>query len=204
MDYKKIENEEELRSIIGYPSEMVKRKVLNHLDEHCLNFISKAPFLTISTSDLSGYCDVSPRGDGAGFVQVLNEKQFVIPERPGNKRMDTLVNILSNPQVGLLFFIPGLGETLRVNGKASLVRDDALLEKLTANGRKPLVAIKVEVEECFIHCAKAFIRSQLWSPSSWLDKEHLPKGAKILASHAKLSTEEVSGALEESYTQRLY
>ncbi|WP_394239546.1 pyridoxamine 5'-phosphate oxidase family protein [Niallia oryzisoli] len=203
----KIESEEELRSIIGYPSELVKRKVITHLDDHCKDFISHSPFLVISTSDDAGYCDVSPRGDMPGFVVVLDEKHLVIPERPGNKRSDTLRNILSNSKAGLLFLIPGLGETLRVNGKASLVKDEQLLDRMAVKGKKPLLGICIEVEECFIHCAKAIIRSGLWKPESWSDKALLPNASKILADHVKLpgaTAESIESSLEEDYKTELY
>lgn len=202
-----VETEEELRSIIGFPSELVKRKVISNIDHHCYDFISKSPFLVISTCDNYGFCDVSPRGDMPGFVRVLDNKHLIIPERPGNKRIDSMRNILLNPKVGLLFFIPGLGETLRVNGKASLVKDDDLLEKMAVKGRKPIVGIGVEVEESFIHCAKALKRSKLWETSSWANKETLPSAAKILFEHTKIpntSVEIINERLQESYTKRLY
>lgn len=204
---KKIETEEELRSIIGSPSELVKSKAISYIDHNCLEFISKSPFLVISTSDQLGFCDVSPRGDKIGFVQVLGENRLIIPERPGNKRIDSLLNILSNPRIGLLFFIPGLGETLRVNGKAAIVTDDELLEKMTYKGKKPALGIGVEVEECFIHCAKAFKRSGLWDINTWSDKTSLPSAAKILYEHSMLSNtsiESIQESLEESYSKRLY
>lgn len=202
-----IQTIEELREITGNPSELVNNKVISYLDEHCRDFITKSPFLTISTADEFGSCDVSPRGDAAGFVYVLNEKQLIIPERPGNKRMDSMRNILSNPNIGLLFLIPGLGETLRINGKASVIHDEELLEKMAVNGKSPLLGISVDVEECFIHCAKAFKRSELWNPETWADKEELPKGAKILAAHAKLPNvdeEAIGKILEKSYRDTLY
>ncbi|WP_077622366.1 pyridoxamine 5'-phosphate oxidase family protein [Sediminibacillus massiliensis] len=202
-----IQTEEELRSIIGFPSELVNNKVITYLDNHCLEFISKSPFVVISTSDEFGFCDVSPRGDKTGFVQVLSENQLVIPERPGNKRIDSMRNILSNERIGLLFFIPGLGETLRVNGKATLVTDDELLKNMSFKGKKPLLGIGVEVEECFIHCAKAFKRSGLWEPNSWTDKALLPSAAKIIFEHAKLpntSVDSIQKRLEEGYSKRLY
>jgi uncharacterized protein len=203
----KVETEEELRSMMGTPSELVKRKAISYLDQNCLEFIANSPFLVISTSDESGFCDVSPRGDQAGFVQVPSEKHLIIPERPGNKRMDSLRNILTNPRIGLLFMIPGLGETLRVNGKAMLVKDEELLGEMAVNGRKPLIGIGVEVEECFIHCAKAFIRSGLWKPDSWPDQTKLPSPAKMLLEHTKLphaTKESIQDSLEESYAKRLY
>lgn len=202
-----IKSEEELRSIIGTPSELVKNKVITHLDHHCIDFISKSPFIVLSTSDNNGYCDASPRGDQPGFVQVLNEKQLIIPERPGNKKIDSLTNILSNPKIGLLFFIPGLGETLRINGYATIVKDEKLLMKMAVRGKTPLLGIGVEVEECFLHCAKAFKRSGLWEPNTWADKTELPTPAKILLEHAKLpnsSVESIQKRLEDGYKNRLY
>ncbi|QOR68276.1 pyridoxamine 5'-phosphate oxidase family protein [Cytobacillus suaedae] len=204
---KVIKTQDELSGFFGEPSDLVKSKVIDYLDHHCLDFISRSPFLVISTSDNYGKCDVSPRGDHPGFIKIIDEKRFLIPERPGNKRMDSLYNIISNPHAGLLFVIPGLQETLRINGKASLIQDEDLLEEMAVNGRKPLIAIAIEVEECFIHCAKAFKRSGLWQPSTWPPAESLPSAAKILSAHAKttnLTVEEVEERLKESYSQRLY
>jgi uncharacterized protein len=209
LDYfkNKVENEAELRSIIGFPSELASKKVISYIDRHCAEFIAKSPFLVMSTADEHGFCDVSPRGDKAGFVHVLNEKQFIIPERPGNKRLDSLRNILSNPKIGLLFFIPGLEETLRVNGRAVIVKDEELLEEMAIKGKTPLLGIGVEVEDCFIHCAKALKRSGLWDTGSWPAKDTLPSAAKILFEHAKLpdsTVDTIQKSLEESYTKRLY
>ncbi|RTR35721.1 pyridoxamine 5'-phosphate oxidase family protein [Robertmurraya yapensis] len=199
-----ITTEEELHELMGYPSELVKRKVISALDEHCQKFIAKSPFLVISSSDDFGNCDVSPRGDEPGFIYIENEHRLVIPERPGNKRMDTLRNILKNPRVGLIFFIPGLGETLRVNGKASITKNANILEKMAARGKAPIVGIRVEVEECFIHCAKAFKRSKLWEPQMWLEKDDLPTASEILFAHSKFtSATEIEERLQESYTKRL-
>ncbi|MBR9776749.1 MAG: pyridoxamine 5'-phosphate oxidase family protein [Cytophagales bacterium] len=202
-----IETLEELRGVMGFPRELVQKKSINFIDEHCKSFIGKSPMLFISTANKEGSCDVSPRGDPAGFVDVLDEQYLVIPERPGNKRCDSLVNILSNPQVGLIFIIPGLKETLRINGKAILIRDKDLLQKYQVNGKNPEIGIIVEVEECFIHCAKAFLRSKLWEPEAWPDKEQFPFVAKVLADHinsSNFSKEEIQNVLEESYKKRLY
>jgi uncharacterized protein len=202
-----IETEEELRALLGFPSELVKNKVISQLDVHCRDFISKSPFLVMSTSNSHGECDASPRGDMPGFVHVLEEKRLVIPERPGNKKMDSLRNIITNPKVGLIFFIPGLGETLRVNGKAAIIKDEELLEEMAVKGKKPLLGIGIEVEECFIHCAKAFKRSKLWETGSWLENGLLPSAAKILSDHAKLpghSDRVIAERLQVSYTERLY
>ncbi len=202
-----VSNEEELRSLLGQPSKLASRKVISYLDQHCRNFIAKSPFLLLATADSSGLCDASPRGDAAGFVLVLDDNHLVIPERPGNRRVDSLRNILSNPRVGLLFVIPGLEETLRVNGMASVIRDQELLEQMAVNGRSPVLGIGVKVEECFLHCAKAFKRSGLWSPDSWPDQDSLPIPARMLADHAKLpgvDADNVASLLHESYTKRLY
>ncbi|MFS0820305.1 pyridoxamine 5'-phosphate oxidase family protein [Bacillus sp. 1P02SD] len=202
-----VETEEELRSIIGFPSELVENKGITYIDHHCKEFISKSPFVVLSTSDKFGFCDVSPRGDQPGSVLVLNEKQLIIPERPGNKRIDSLRNILSNPKIGLLFLIPGLGETLRINGYATIVKDEELLGEMAVKDKRPLLGIGVEVEECFIHCAKAFKRSGLWNPNTWADKARLPSASKILFEHAKLpnsTVESIQERLDESYTKRLY
>ncbi|WP_433747406.1 pyridoxamine 5'-phosphate oxidase family protein [Falsibacillus pallidus] len=202
-----VKSEAELRAIVGSSSELVRKKVITYLDHNCIEFISQSPFLVLSTSDDSGYCDASPRGDKPGFVHVLNERQMVIPERPGNKRIDSLRNILVNPKVGMLFLIPGLGETLRVNGTATIVKDEELLKEMAVGDKVPLLGIGVEVEECFIHCAKAFRRSGLWEPDTWAAKNELPSAAKMLFEHAKLSdssVEEIHNRLEEGYRDRLY
>lgn len=197
----------ELRTLFGEPSELAKRKVISFIDEHCHDYIAKSPFLVLSTSDENGYTDASPRGDAPGFVLVLDKNRIVIPDRPGNKRMDSLKNILANPRVGLIFLIPGMLETLRVNGKASLTREPVLLERMKAGGKNPLIGIVVEVEECYIQCGKALKRSGLWNPDSWADSSTLPSGAEILAAHSKLpgTTEaDIKERLEEGYNKRLY
>lgn len=198
---------EEFRSFIGEPSQRAANKVIPFIDEHCRDFISKSPFLSLATSNSEGQCDVSPRGDAPGFVTVLDEQHLFIPERPGNRRMDSVQNIITNPNIGLLFFIPGLGETLRINGKAYICRDPELLEKSIVNGRAPLFGIGVEVKECYVHCAKAFIRSELWNPDSWLAKEALPSAPQMLVAHTKIpnvTADQVAKELQEGYTNRLY
>jgi uncharacterized protein len=206
LDYT-IESFEDLRRLFGEPSELAKRKVISFIDDHCRNYIAQSPFLILSTSDKAGYCDSSPRGDSPGFVLVLDEKRFVIPDRPGNKRMDSLRNVLSNPHVGLLFLIPGMSETLRVNGKASLTLEPDILARMAAGGKKPLLGIVIEVEECFIQCGKALKRSNLWNPDSWADSDSLPSGAEILAAHSKLpgtTAEELENRLADGYKNKLY
>ena len=202
-----LSSEAEIRDLLGYSSEIVKRKAIHHLDIHCRNFISMSPLLFISTSDDQGSCDVSPRGDAPGSVLVLDEQHLVIPERPGNRRNDSLRNILLNPRIGMIFIIPGLEETLRVNGKACVIKDENILERMKSRDKQPLLGIGVEVEECFIHCAKAFKRSRVWDNQSWTDNDDLPSIPAILKDHVNSSefTEEViRKGLEESYEKRLY
>ena len=197
----------EFRFAIGNPSPRATNKVISFIDEHCIDFISNSPFLSLATSNADGQCDVSPRGDAPGFVQVLNEKHLFIPERPGNRRMDSAHNIITNPNIGILFLIPGLGETLRINGKAYICRDPELLEKCMVNGKLPLFGILVEVKECYVHCAKALIRSQLWKPNSWLPKETLPSASEMLVAHTNIpnvTAEQVGKELNEGYSNRLY
>ena len=198
---------EEFRSFIGQPSQRAANKVISFIDLHCRNFISMSPFLTMATSNSEGKCDVSPRGDFPGFVSVLDEHHLFIPERPGNRRMDSAENIFTNPNIGLIFFIPGLGETLRINGKAYISRDPELLENNSVNDRAPLFGILVEVEECYAHCAKALIRSKLWNPDSWLAKNKLPSVPHMLVAHSKtpnVTAEQVAKELQEGYKTRLY
>lgn len=202
-----IDTEDELRSLFGTPSHLVNNKVISKIDHHCRDFISKSPIIFLATSDSSGFCDVSPRGDAAGFVLVVDDKHLVIPERPGNRRFDTLRNIIENPRIGLIFIIPGLEETLRINGKAKIIKDKEILQRLEAHGKVPIIGIGVEVEEGFIHCAKAFKRSNLWNNNYWLNKDSLPKPAVILAEHAKnlkMTEEDIMKAMKESYEKRLY
>ena len=202
-----ISTKEELCSLVGTPSDLALHKVISELDEHCRHFISQSPFLFMSTSDQTGRCDVTPRGDAPGFVLIPNNKCLVIPERPGNRRMDSMCNIIENPHVGLIFLIPGLEETLRINGRACIVRDESLLSQMQVKGRSPLLGIGIEIEECFIHCAKAFKRSNLWTNKSWPKKEELPSIPNMLAAHIKrpaIDAKFIEQSLAESYTNKLY
>lgn len=194
---------EELISIGGKPGNLAVNKVIHFLDEHCVSFISHSPLLFLSTSSESG-SDVSPRGDTPGFVKVFDEKHLLIPERPGNKRMDSLRNILDNPNIGLLVLVPGREETLRINGKASVVKDHSLLEQCEAFGNIPSLGIGVEVIECFIHCGKALKRSHLFEKQYWPSLGNMPVVAKMLSDHAKIEEAAVSNSLLESYKHRLY
>ncbi len=180
-----VTSEGELRDLLGSPSERAVKKDIALLDEHCRAFIARSPFLVLSTSNGKGQCDVSPKGDAPGFVRVLDDRRLVIPDRPGNKRLDGMRNLLQNPHVGTIFLVPGREETLRVNGRAWIVRDEELLGSLVAQGKRPRLALVVEVEECFFHCAKAFRRSQLWDSTQWEDRAALPSMARVLFDQLK-------------------
>lgn len=172
---------ETLRAIVGgEPSEVARRKELAALDVHARAFIARSPFLLLGTAGAAGRCDVSPKGDAPGFVRVLDDRHLAIPDRPGNKRLDGMRNILANPQVGIIFLVPGNDFTLRVNGRAVITRDPALLAALEAQGKVPLMAIGVEVEEVFLHCARSFRRGRLWDPASWPGADVLPSMPCIL------------------------
>ncbi|MGH6912239.1 MAG: pyridoxamine 5'-phosphate oxidase family protein [Geminicoccales bacterium] len=176
-----ITSEEGLRARFKAPSELSLRKELDHLDHNCRRFIALSPFLCLATSRKDGMADNSPRGDAPGFVQVLDERTLLIPDRPGNNRLDSLANIVHNPQVGLLFFIPGVTETLRVNGRARLVTRRELLERFTVRERAPAAAILVETQEVFLHCSKALIRSRLWQEDAKVDRKALPSLGQMIA-----------------------
>ena len=203
----RVTSREELREIVGEPTDLVVRKQLAALDPHCRAFIARSPFVLVGTATASGTCDVSPRGDRPGFVQVLDERTLVIPERPGNRRTDTLGNILDNPRIGLLFVIPGVEETLRVNGSACIVRDEEILERTAHQGKRPRVAIAVGVEEAFLHCAKAFKRSHLWDTATWAGRGELPSLARMVldqVENAGTTVEALERRLEDDYATRLY
>ena len=178
-----ITQEAELRDAFGWPSERAVNKQLERLDHHCRAIIEKSPFLLLGTSDNAGRCDVSPKGDFPGFVRVLDDSTIAIPDLPGNNRLDTLMNMLGNPQVGLIFMIPGMNETLRINGKVRLVRDAEFLESMAYQGKLPKLAIIVDIEEVFTHCPKAFLRSKLWSEENRIQRSELPSFAEILKDH---------------------
>lgn len=203
---KTITTEEELREVMGYPSEIVTKKTINYIDEHCKNFIEKSPFITIATSDLNGNFDVSPKGDPAGFVKILNDKTLAIPDRPGNRKADTLRNIIQNPHLGLIFLIPGIKETLRVNGEAKVVTDEKVLELLSCQGKRPSFAIIVNVKEAFMHCAKCIIRSNLWINVDDTQERPVPSLAKPLVDHGKLDItyEELDDMIKDDEKTNLY
>ena len=202
-----VTEEKDLRALLGTPSDIAVRKQISRLDMHCRAVIAHAPFVVLATAGADGRCDVSPKGDPAGFVRVLDDTHLAIPDRPGNKRLDGMRNILANPHVGLLFLVPARGETLRVNGRACITRDADLLATMAVDGKVPSLAIGVEVEEVFLHCAKAFKRSGLWEPSRWPDLADLCSSAKMFHDQVPtpgMTVEDFERRLETGYRTGLY
>jgi PPOX class probable FMN-dependent enzyme len=195
----------QLREIIGEPSSLTAKKVLRELDQMAIDFISRSPFLVLGTADAEGNLDVSPKGDGPGFVAVEDANTLLVPDRRGNKLLFTFRNILANPQVAMIFMIPGTEETLRVSGIAELTADPSLLTRLSARGTPAQLAIRVAVRECFFHCAKAFIRSQLWKPESWNAPVRISWGkylAEKTGAGAEVATK-IDRAVEQDYKNNL-
>jgi len=207
-----VASEDELRGNYGEPMDIALMKQLGKLDAHCKDFISRSPFLCIGTSAADGKADVSPRGDPPGFVQVLDDNTIFIPDRPGNNRLDTMSNIVANPDVGLLFLIPGFEDALRVNGKAKLVKDEKILERCAVNRKVPTMGIMVEINEAYLHCAKAVRRSKLWKAESQQDRKEMPTLAQMIleqvATPEKQPTEEEikegDEFVEDNYKTGLY
>lgn len=183
-----------LRALYGEPSIRAASKVLSRLDAHCRAFIGLSPFCVLATAAADGSADCSPKGDAPGFVRVLDDETLLIPDRPGNNRVDSMSNVVENPNVGLIFFVPGMNETLRINGKAGITTDGALLEPLSVNGKRPRTGLVVKVEEAFLHCAKALMRSKLWDPERRIDRESFPSLGRILADQTGVQPPEAAEA----------
>ena len=190
----------QLEELLGTPSSLVLRKKLGQLDEHMRTFISLSPFMLLATTNTIGQCDVSPRGDPNGFVQILDERTLILPERPGNRLVDSLRNIIEQPQVGLLFMIPDRCETLRVNGEAYIIRDENIRLSLSVQGKPPPLAIAVNIEECFIHCARSLLRAKLWQPESWGNPDKLAGIAQMIVDQVQLTDVDVE-ELQASYDE---
>ncbi|MGC5247378.1 MSMEG_1061 family FMN-dependent PPOX-type flavoprotein [Gordonia sp. DT219] len=206
-----ITTEEQLRAIVGEPAEMVVKKVKSALEPVHIEWLSASPMVFVATSDGAGRMDVSPKGDPPGkVVHVLDERTIVIPERPGNKRVDGYLNVLANPHVGTIAIVPGRGDTLRINGTARIVDCDHrdgddrggpdYFDELAVKGRRPILALEITVEEVFFHCAKAFLRSDLWHPETW-HPDDLPSTAQLTK---KLMPELDEAALEQRYAESNY
>lgn len=201
-----ISTEEQLREVLGTPSAGAVSKSLGSIDEHFAGFIARSPFILIGSSDAQGNQDVSPKGDPAGFVQVLDQYTLAIPDRPGNRRGDTFSNLIQNPKVALYFLVPGVRETLRVQGTATIVRDQSLRDSMAIKGKVPELAIVVDVDEAFMHCAKCVVRSQIWKTEDWPDPGEVPNLAAALVDQLQLSTtrEELVESLERNVRDALY
>ena len=201
-----IATREELRLHYKAVHDPAIRKELRSLDHHCRRFIETSPFVLIGSSDGKGNADVTPKGDRAGFVAILDDMTIAIPDRPGNNRLDTWENIVSHPAVGLLFLIPGMNETLRINGEARITTDGPLRERLAVDGKAPVTVAVVSVKAAYMHCAKAFMRSELWKPESWRDRASMPTLGQILKDQLALadSVEKTDAWLADAYRNSMW
>jgi uncharacterized protein len=177
-----IRDERTLREAIGSPTEVVRSKIADRLNELTRQFVERSPFVCVATARPEGGLDVSPRGDPPGFVRILDERTLLLPERPGNRLADTLTNLLEDPRIALIFLIPGVGDTFRVNGRATIVDDPELLAPSAVDGKVPRLGILVSVDEAYTQCSKALIRSDLWNPERHIDRSELPSSGEILRS----------------------
>ncbi|MFC4951173.1 pyridoxamine 5'-phosphate oxidase family protein [Pseudonocardia sp. GCM10023141] len=195
----------DLEAVVGLPIQRVADKVLPALLPIHRQWIAHSPFLMLATTAADGTCDVSPKGDPAGFVKVLDDRTIAVPERPGNRRVDGYRNVLSNPHVGLIFVIPGRADTLRVNGRARVLRDAPYFDEMAVKGNRPILALEVAVEEVFFHCAKAFLRSQLWQSGSW-NPDAVPSRPRIAQQLERpdASLEELERYYGAAYAEGLY
>jgi PPOX class probable FMN-dependent enzyme len=201
-----VTSEGELRGVVGDPSQRALEKVLPIVDDYSRRFIAHAPFVFVASVGADGMVDVSPKGDPSGFVKVLDEKTLAIPDRLGNRRLDSFRNILRNPNVGLIFLIPGISWTLRVSGKALIVRDVELRQSMAVKGKPPDHALVVNVEYVLTHCPKCMIRSGLWQPDAWPNIDNVPSFAETLIAHAKLTetVDEMQSIIDTGNRERLY
>jgi uncharacterized protein len=200
-----ISSEDALYELYDQPGDGVRAKAVATFDEHCRAFIARSPFVLVATADGEGRCDVSPRGGPPGFASVLDETRLVIADASGNNRLDTLRNIVQTGRCGLLFLIPGMSETLRVNGRASISRDPELLARHDTGGKPARAVIGFELDEAFLHCARAFMRSSLWKPEAWPEREGLARPAQIWKDHIGMPDPiaDVEAWLAEDYANNL-
>ncbi|WP_425062722.1 pyridoxamine 5'-phosphate oxidase family protein [Pyruvatibacter mobilis] len=201
-----LRTEEDLRGTYAMPGDPVLAKDIRHIDAHCARFIELSPFCVIGTSRADGFGDVSPRGGAPGFVHVLDKTHLAMPDRPGNNRLDTLGNITANPAVGLLFFLPGVNEMLRVNGTASISTDPELMARFDAEARPPLSVMVFEVKEAYMHCAKAIKRAGLWDPAAQIERADFPSLGQIMRDQLSLDVEAelIDQALDQDARDNLY
>ena len=196
----------EVLAMLGEPMESQVKKVIDHIDDHSRAWIERSPFVVISTASAAGAIDVSPKGDPPGFVRVLDPKTLAVPDRPGNHRGDTFLNVLENPHVGLMFVVPKRREVVRVSGTALVVRDGSLLKSMAVDGKVPSLALVVRVHEAMFHCGKSMIRSHMWEPDLWAAVDGLPTYGRALVDHAQLdrSVEDMERATDLNERNRLY
>lgn len=195
-----------LRKLVGLTKPVAVAKQMARLDEHCRRFIALSPFLCIGSMGPDGRADVSPRGDPPGFVKVLDDRTLVIPDRPGNRRVDTMTNLLALPAVALIFLVPGVEETLRVNGRASLTRDPEILGGMAVDGKTPTLGIRIEVDEVFFHCGKALIRARLWDPARHIERAGFPSMGRLMRdqTNSDQTVEAMERYVEDGYARELY
>ncbi|WP_327090668.1 pyridoxamine 5'-phosphate oxidase family protein [Nonomuraea sp. NBC_01738] len=205
MSWVEIESEQELRDLLGEVMPRAANKERTRLHPRDRDWLAASPFVLIATADDEGACDVSPKGDPAGFTHVIDDTTIAIPDRPGNRRADGFLNILKNPQVGLIYLIPGRNETLRINGRARLVREAPFLDEMIVKGHRPHLALVVEIEQIFFHCAKAFMRSSLWKPDAWRPDE-LPSHARLIKEIQVIeeTVEQLEAYYGDAYAEKLY
>ncbi len=195
----------EIRSLYGEAMPRAVSKQLSRLDAHCRHFISLSPLVVLASADKAGHADATPRGDAPGFVKVVDDFTLALPDRPGNNRLDTMMNIMESPHIGMLFFVPGLNETLRVNGRVSISQDQALLDSMSIRERVPKSAMVVSVEEAFFHCGKALLRSELWNSERQIARSSFPTLGQILADQiADTDPKEMQERIEHGYRSHLY
>jgi uncharacterized protein len=198
--HREVTTVDELRAIVGEPQEAVAKKVKDRLSGVQKDWLAHSPLGFVATTDAHGRVDVSPKGDPRGFVRVIDDTTIAIPERPGNKRVDGYLNVLQRPQVGTLFLIPGRGDTLRINGSARILSDADYFDDMAVQGKRPILALEVDIEEVFFHCAKAFMRSDTWDPSTW-NPTALPSVAELAKA---IRTDWTQAQLEEYYGEENY
>jgi uncharacterized protein len=201
-----ITTREELRRHYGEMHDLARKKALPALDRHARRFIERSPFVLIGSSDRAGNGDVTPKGDRPGFVRILDDRTLAMPDRPGNNRLDTFENLIENPAVGLLFLIPGMNETLRVNGLGRITADAQLRESFAIEGRLPATVLIVELRTCYMHCAKAFMRSRLWAADTWPSRDEMPSLGEILRDQISLSETagQLDQGLDEAYAKSMW
>lgn len=200
-----IETEAQLRALIGEPAGLTCAKISDRLNPMTRLFIERSPLVCLATSDAAGNCDLSPRGDPAGFVRILDDRTLLLPERPGNRLADSLRNVLANPHIGLLFIVPGVTDTFRVNGRATITVDERLLAPCAVEGKVPRLGILVDIDEAYTQCSKAFLRSRFWDPAHFVDPATMPTGGQVhrAIKGEQFDAEQYDRERAERYRQRV-